>query len=236
MTDTKKTDRPVLEVEKRKIKGRKVKNLRQEKILPANIYGKEIKSLAVQTSLTEAKKVYEQAGETGLVDLKIKEEKKSRPVLLHNLQTDPVSDELIHLDFYQVDLTQKVTADIPVEISGKAPAAEKGEGVLVHLVNEIEAEALPADLPEKLVVSVDSLEKIDQAIALKEALEKSGWEKDKVEVKTSLELLLVKIEAPAKEEAVEEKPAEEEATPTEGAEEQKEEKETPAEPKEQAQE
>jgi len=205
MSKAKKTDRPVLSVETRKILGRKVKTLRSQGLLPANVYGRKIKSLSVQGDFNQIKKTFNQVGETGLVNLKIDKEKSFRPILLHNPQLDPVTDKLIHLDFYQVDLTQKVTADIPVEISGEAPAAQKDEGVLVQLVNEIEIEALPSDLPEKLVVNVASLEKIDDAITVSQAVKKLGWATNKIEIKAALEQLLVKIEAPTKKE---EKPVE----------------------------
>ncbi len=200
MSKDKKSNRPVLAVNKRKVLGRKVKALRAEGILPANVYGKKVKSLSVQGSLVEIKKVFSQAGETGLVDLKVEGEKEVRPVLFSNPQVDPVSDQLLHLDFYQVDLTQKVNADIPIEISGEAPAVARSEGVLVQLLNEIEVEALPADLPEKLVVNVDSLDKVDEAISLKQALKASGWDLTKIETKVSLKQLLAKIEPPTKEE------------------------------------
>ena len=200
MSKDKKSDRPVLIVNKRKILGRKVKSLRKEGILPANIYGKKAKSLSVQGPFAEIKKVFLKVGETGLVDLKVEGEKEARPVLFANPQTDPVSDQLIHLDFYQVDLTRKVSADIPVEISGEAPAVTRREGVLVQLLNVIEVEALPADLPEKLVVDVSLLDKIDEAISLKQALKTSGWDLTKIEAKVSLEQLLAKVELLTKEE------------------------------------
>lgn len=211
-------DAPQLIVEKRKIKGRKVKKLRKEGILPANIYGRKTKSLAVQTSLKEAEKVFAQVGETGLVELTVKGEKQPRPVLLHNPQYDPVSNQLIHLDFYQVDLSEKVTATVPIEVSGEAPAVEKGEGILVMVMDEVEVEALPTDLPEKFVVDVSSLEKVDDAITIADL--KTGKE---VEIKAAPDQVVVKIEPPTKEEEAP-PPAEEEEKEEEAAE-KKEEKE-----------
>jgi len=250
MSKDKKSDRPVLAVSKRnlavskrKVLGRKVKALRTEGVLPANIYGKKTKSLSVQGNLGEIKKTFSQVGETGLVDLQVEGEKELgeikktfsqvgetglvdlqvegekevRPVLFSNPQTDPVSDQLLHLDFYQVDLTQKVSADIPVEISGKSPAVERSEGVLVQILNEIEVEALPTDLPEKLVVDVSSLDKVNKAINVKQALKDSGWDLGKIESKVSADQLISKVEPPTKEE---EKPVvvEEEVEGEEGAE------------------
>ena len=192
--------RPVLQAEKRKILGRKVKQLRKKGLLPASVYGKGIKSLPIQLEVKTASKVLSQAGETGLVDLVIKGEKEKRTVLLKNPQYDPITDQLIHLDFHQVKLTEKVSVAIPVEISGEAPAVDKG-GILVTVLDEIEVEALPTDLPEKIIVDVSKLEEIDQAITVADL----AIDRKKIEVKVSDDQVVVKVEPPAKEE---EKPAE----------------------------
>ncbi len=91
-----------LKADKRKILGRKVKNLRVEGLLPANIYGKKLKSQAVQVNIDEFNKVFGISGETGLIDLTLSGKKK--PVLIHNVQKDPISDMPIHVDFLQVNL------------------------------------------------------------------------------------------------------------------------------------
>ena len=235
-------DRPGLKVKKRKVLGRKVNSLRKEGLLPANIYGKKIKSLAVETDLVEVKKTFDLVGETGLVDLIVEGEKENRPVLLQNPQFDPVSGQLLHFDFYQVDLTEKITADIPVEVSGQSPAAERGEGILVQLLAEVEVEALPTDLPEKFVVDVSKLDQVDQAVTVASLVKENGIDEKKITVKTAADQLVVKVEPPAKEEVVEEKPAEgEEGLPATEGEEGKEkpaegekpaEKESPKEKKE----
>jgi len=220
----------LLKVKKRKILGRKVKNLRKQGILPASIYGQGIKSVSVQAPLKEAVEVFQKAGETGLVDLQIGTSKK-KTVLLKNPQFDPVSGQLIHLDFHQVKLTEKVTVAVPLEIVGKSPAIEKGEGILVQVLDEVEIEALPADLPEKFTVDISKLEKIDDAFTVADL----KIDLKKVSLKVADDQVLVKIEPPAKEEEKEEKLAEEaveaeaqpEEKPTEGKEDKKE-GETPA--------
>ncbi len=184
------SSRPMLKVEKREITGRKVKNLRQEGILPASVYGKEIESMSLKADIHDVKDIFTQAGETSLIDLNVKGEKKNRPVLLKNPQYDPITDNLIHLDFHQVDLTQKVTAEVPVELAGKSPAAESGEGVLVQLVNQLEVEALPTELPEKFVVDVSDLKEVNDAVTIAD-LEKYSKE---VELKAEKDQILAKIE------------------------------------------
>ncbi len=184
------TNRPVLKVEKREVTGRKVKNLRDQGFLPASVYGREIESLSLKTKLDNIKEIFSKVGETSLVDLDIKGEKKKRTVLLKNPQYDPVSDNLLHIDFHQVDLTQTVTAEVPVELVGKSPAAESGEGVLVQLIDELEVEALPTKLPEKFIVDVSELKEIDDSVTISD-LEDFSKE---VDIKAEKDQILAKIE------------------------------------------
>lgn len=212
MLNLKKMKKPRLEVQKRKIFGRKVKKLRAEGILPANFYGKKIKSTAVQVDLGDFEKVYKEAGETGVVDLKVKEEKKTRPVLIHNLQLDPITDLPLHADFHQVSLKEKTTVEVPVELVGKAPAEKEGIGILVTLRDSLEVEALPGDFPEKLEVAISQMEKVDDVVRVKDIKIPK-----KVKILASENEIVAKIERPAKEEIppVEEKPKEEEIPPEE---------------------
>ncbi len=186
-----------LKVEKRKLTGRKVKRLRLEGVIPANVYGKKIKSEAVQVDAKEFAKVFDKAGETGIVELV--EGKTTRPVLVHDVQIHAVTNEPLHVDFMQVDLKVKVTATVQVEVEGESPAEKSGIGTLVQQLQEIEVEALPADLPEKFIVDATKLEEVDQAILVKDL----DYDKSKVEVKTDPESIVAKVEPPQKEVVIE---------------------------------
>lgn len=197
----------VLQAEKRRFFGRKVKRLRQEGILPANIYGKKIKSLAVQVDLKSFLPVFAKVGETGVVSLKVKGEKKVRPVLIHHLQLHPVDDRPLHADFYQVDLKEKVTTEVPVELVGQSPAVEGKKGVMVQLLSEVEVEALPTNLPDKFEVNIGQLLKIGDGLRVKDLTVPEG-----VKVLTPAGQILVRIEAPSKEETPSKEVKEEEQT------------------------
>ncbi len=200
------TQYPQLKVEKREVIGRKVKHLRKKGLLPANLYGQGIKSQTLQLSQQEFLKVFDKVGETGLVSLTIKGEKTPHLVLIQHLQREPVEHTLLHVDFRQVDLKQKIKATIPIEMIGEAPAVAAG-GILVQLLDEVEVEALPTDLPEKITVKIDKLAKIGDSLTLADL----NYDKTKIQLKSEdLKALVVKIEAPVKEE-VEVKPAAEEA-------------------------
>lgn len=203
-----KKEKPKLKAEKRKVSGRKVRKLRREGILPANIYGKKVKSQAVKLDLRTFLPVYQEAGETGIVNLTLKGETKTRPVLIHNVQLDPVTDQPLHADFYQVDLKKKVTTEVPIELVGESPAVKEKIGILIQPLTEVEVEALPAELPDKLEVDITGLKEVDDAVIVGDVKVPKG-----VKVLTGGKQILAKIEPPAKEEEVapppEEVPAEE---------------------------
>lgn len=139
-------------------------------------------------------------GETGLITLKLSgaKEKEDRAVLVSNVQYDPVSDTPIHIDFRQVDLKEKVTASVPVELSGECPAEKTGVGTAVQYIDELEVEALPADLPEKFGVDISTLAEVDQAIKVSDL----KYDKSKVEIKAEEEAIIAKVEPPQKEEVI----------------------------------
>lgn len=207
-----------LAVEKRTVVGKKVKKLRKEGIFPANIYGKDIKSLAVQLPYKEFENVFKEAGETGLVDLQI--DSQVRPVLIHNVQLDYLTRTPLHADFYQVNLKEKVTTMVPVKTVGEPNAVSEKIGILLQPLSEIEVEALPTDLPENIEVNVEHLAAIDQQIAVKELKAPTG-----VTILTDPEQVVVKIAALVTKEAAQQAAAEAaaaeaakaEAAPAEGA-------------------
>lgn len=189
-----------LKSEKRILFGRKVKRLRKSGMIPANVFGNKIKSQAIAVNEKDFLDVFKKSGETQIIDL------GDKSVLVSNLQTDPISNKVIHVDFRQVDLKEKIEAKVPVEVEGESPVEKHSLGTVVQQLHEIEVEALPSDLPEKIVVDATLLEEVDQTIYVKDLKVDK-----KVEIKTDLELIVVKVEPPTKEEVVEVV-----ATPVEG--------------------
>ena len=96
------------------------------------------------------------------------EQGKARPVLIHNIQLHPVTDQFLHADFHQVVLTEKVKADIPIEIVGEPPAVKEKKGILLSILDEVEVEALPTDLLDKIEVDVSKLAEVGQEIRVGE--------------------------------------------------------------------
>lgn len=183
-----------LKAQERKTFGRKVKNVRNEGMIPSNIFGKGVKSKAIKVDEKEFLKVFDEAGETSIVEVLFG--KENRPCLIHGIQKDPVSEKVLHVDFHQVNLKEKVSADVPIEVVGEAPAVKQGLGTLVTYIDEVEVEALPMDLPEKFEINVNGLKEVDDALHIKDL----DYDKSKVELDADPEEIVVKIEALREEE------------------------------------
>ncbi len=220
----------VLSAESRKLFGRKVKSLRRQGIVPGNVFGAKTKSVAIQLPVKSLVEMLKKAGETSLINLKIEGETKARPVLVAGYAQDPVSGSLLHVDFHEVDLTQKTTATVPVKTIGESSAVKAGN-VLVILRNEIDVEALPADLPESIEVDITGLTEIGATVHAKDL----KVDRTKVTLDIEGDEPVVTVQEPAKEEVVAAPAAEgavaEGETPKEGEAPKEGEKASEAEPK-----
>ncbi len=161
------TARKTVQAEKRTVVGRKVSRLRLSGKIPANMYGNGKDSTPLTLDAKEFTKLYASAGETTLLDLMLTGEKTGYPVLIRDVSFHPVTDAIVHVDFEQVSLKEKVHATIPVEVIGESQAVKDG-AVLVVVHNEIEIEALPTDLPEKFIINIEKLAKIGDDILLED--------------------------------------------------------------------
>src|SRR4030042_4761769 len=125
-----------LPLEPRSVLGKKVKSLRSQGILPANLFGKDIKSLALQVPEKDFRGVFKATGETGLLEVKVKDQ--IYPALIHNTQHDPVSGKIIHVDLHRVNLKEKLVAQVPIKLTGEAPVEKSGIGLVLQPLNELE--------------------------------------------------------------------------------------------------
>lgn len=154
-------------------KSKKNKQLRRKNIIPANIFGAGEESQAIQCKASDFAKLYREIGNTGLVYLKSEDLKKEVPALIDEIQYEPISDDVLHVAFKKVNLKEKIVSEVPIEFTG---IVEIPETVVVHVRDSVEVEALPTDLPEKLVVDVSVLSEIGQSITLADL----EFDKDKV--------------------------------------------------------
>lgn len=151
-----------IEAAKRSVKGKKVKVLRREGRLPAVIYGKSIEALSIELDTRSATAMLYEVGLSTLIDIKVG--KETHKVLIRDVQVDAIRGDVKHIDFLKVDMDVVIRTSVPIELVGEAPAVKELGGVLVTDLSEIEVEALPADLPENLVVDLSVLTEIDSSI------------------------------------------------------------------------
>ncbi len=157
-----------LTVKIRKNIGKKLDSEREKGKLPAVVYGPEVENLPLQVDYKEFEKIFSKIGETSLLSLKIKDKKKEYPVLIHEVQKDPITDEFIHVDFYQAPLREEVEATVPLIFEGESQAVEEQEGTLVENMREIEVKALPQKLPPEIKVDISNLKTFEDHILVKD--------------------------------------------------------------------
>lgn len=181
-----------LQAKERNILGKKVKKLRRDGLIPGHVFGKNIKTEHVSVPYENFIKIFHQAGETGLIDLKIGEE-EIRPVLIRDIQKGSVKGDLLHIDFYQVNLKEKVRVPVPIVRVGEEPESiHLGEAVILQPISEVEVEALPTDLVEKIEVDITPLKNIDDIITI----EQLKYDREKLTINADPDEVVVKL-APA---------------------------------------
>lgn len=167
-------ERLELEASKREITGKEVRFLRRNGITPVNLYGHGIDSSHLQVDTKELQQTLVRAGKTDLVSLKIADSKTPKKVLVREIQKNPLTEELLHVDFYQVKMTEKIKAEVPLVFIGEAPALKSKNTSLLRLVDSLNIEALPDALPHNFEVDVSNLEHTDQAIYIKDIILSDG--------------------------------------------------------------
>lgn len=173
----------------------KAKVLRREKLITAEYYGKGVENLSLQMDYQTFRRLYREAGDNTVIDLKI-EGKGDKKVLVHHVDYDPVSGNYRHVDFINVDMDVKVTAHVDITLEGQAPAVKEMAGVLTQHLDAIEIKCLPGDLIHGVTLNIDSLVDFHTSLHVSD-----------IEIPANIELLtdpaqtVVNVSAPREEEA-----------------------------------
>jgi large subunit ribosomal protein L25 len=167
-----------LKAKQREELGKATKYIRRGNQIPAVIFGKGMDSVAITLEYVDFNKVYQESGETDLIDIEAGDKKYK--VLIKDIQFDPVTDRIAHVGFYKPDLTEKIEAQVPVEVIGEElnEFIKNGTGIALQLLQEITVEALPEDLPHDFQVDVSKLTELGQGITVAEL----DYDKDKVTI------------------------------------------------------
>jgi len=146
---------------------KKARFLRRQGITPTHLYGHNVKSAALQCDTGELQNLLAHAGKTRLVSLEVDGE-RAKSVFVREIQRDAISRKLLHVDFYQVKRTEKIAVDVPIVLVGEAPALKFKGRMLVHGINSLSVECLPANVPPQIDIDITRLEEVDQAINVKD--------------------------------------------------------------------
>ena len=201
----------ILKAAERKTLGRKVRELRKKGEIPAVLYGPGAKAAVLTVAKKEFDTVYKETGESSLLSLVMGT--KKTPVLIRDVQFHPLSGELIHVDFYQPRLDEKIKIMVPLNFQGEAPAVAEFEGTLIQNMHEVEVSSLPQDLPSEITVDVVALKTLEDRI-LVENLQVSS----KVEIVAEKDLIVAQVVPVENVEEELAKPVEDEAAQVEAVE------------------
>lgn len=185
----------VLNVARRETLGKKVKAMRRDGNIPANIYGRHVDSMAVQVPFDDLRNLLRHHNRNDILYVQVDGEE--RPTFIRDVQKNPVSDRILHVDFLQISLTEKVRMEVPIHIVGKAPAVETYGGILTHPSTTIMVEALPMNIPNMMEIDVSGLTEIGQTLHASDLTAPEG-----VEI-VGLDQTLVRVDLPAAERAEE---------------------------------
>lgn len=207
------SNRPQVAASPRSVFGKRARFLRRAGWVPANVSGGGERSVAVQLRLREIEHVLVHVPRSALLSLALDGDPPTT-VLIKGVVRKPTTDELYHVDFYRVSMTERLRVKLPLVFTGESPASKLHGAMILHAMNSLEVESLPGDLPTRIVVDLERLVQIDDAVFVRDLALPRG-----VAAVVDGDELVAKALAPTVEEVVEEVPAPERAAepPPEGS-------------------
>jgi large subunit ribosomal protein L25 len=188
-------------------KEEKLRALKTRKQTPGVIYGGKFKNTVITINSKELRDLFHGAGHANLVDVKIEGEEKPVKAIIHDLQFNPVTDEITHIDFYAIDMNKKITTTVPLRFVGESEAIKTLGGMLITTKTELEIRCLPGDLIPFIEADISKLVELNDAIKVKD-----------LNVPGSIEILAGEEATIAHAEEPRVQVIEEEVTPAEGEE------------------
>jgi len=144
------------------------RSIRKAGSIPAIVYGHKIKNSSLVIDYKEFSKTYSKAGENSLIELDVEGLKEKKLVLVHEVQRDPVTDEFIHIDFFETSAKEEVEAEIPLLFEGISSAVKDLGGTLVKNMSHLEVKAFPQDLPHEIKVDISGLVNFGDHVLVKD--------------------------------------------------------------------
>lgn len=159
-------DKIVLEATKREVTGKQVKVLRREGKLPAIVYGYGVESMPIVLDHKSSSRILANAESSSLIMISL--DGKEYPTLVREKQWDYIRRSLTHVDFQVVSMTELIAAHVRIELIGVSAAVKNFDAILLTGLNELEVEALPANLPESIEIDISGLVNIGDGIFVRD--------------------------------------------------------------------
>ena len=186
-----------LVAERRALFGKKVKRLRREGQVPAVMYGRGFDPVPLQFEERRLQQVLSHVGGSQLIGVRIEGEDQQEMTLVRAVQRDPIRLNVLHVDLYRVEMTVRITAEIPLEIAGESPVVQSNEGILLQGVSTIEVECLPGDLVDAIEVDISDLTELDQSLHVRDLAIPSS-----IDILTDVDEMVVRVVPMVTEEAL----------------------------------
>lgn len=176
----------------RTVLGKKVAQLRRTGQTPANIFGHKIESTSIQADTVELIHLLRHSSRNAIINMHVEGETSARTVVVRDLKRNAVTDQLLHVDFYQISMTEKMRADVPVVLFGISDAVTTFGGVLLQMTEKIAVEALPSDIPVQFDVDVSKITELEGSLHVRDL----EVDTDKVTLHTELDVVLARVASP----------------------------------------
>ena len=148
----------------RTVRGKRVKQLRRKGLIPAILYGHGIEAIPLEINERDLKRTVAQARAIQLIALRIDAETTPRSVLLKEVQRGSTTRSLLHVDFQQVVMGEKITVEVPLVLVGKSPIVEQGRGIFFRGVDAVTIQCLPSELIRSVEVDISKLNQVGDII------------------------------------------------------------------------
>ena len=156
-----------LSLSQRTVTGKKVKQLRRQGILPVHMYGRGIDSMSLQGIAGDLRRLLPQIGTNIPVSVRVEGNEGENVCFVRDVQRHPVTEDLLHIDFIRVDVTQTISAEVPIALIGSAPATQQG-GTLLQPLTSLLVEALPMNIPATVEADVSGLDDFEKSIIVRD--------------------------------------------------------------------
>lgn len=184
-------ERVTIEAAPREVLGKKVKHLRRQGRLPANVYGKGLESRAIEIDAREFARTVKQAGLRAMIELRVAGEPDPRYVILRGISRAHGTGDPIHVDFFQVDPERPITANVPLRLVGEAPAVRDLAGTLLPGLEIVSVRCRPLDIPDTIPVDLAPLKDFSSVLTVGDIVPPPG-----VEILTDPSIVVATVNPP----------------------------------------